>query len=177
MSLILIIIISYNEDRISVMEGIAMGSILMLYASMTGNTELMAEAMVDYLETLGYEVTTKTFDFDPITPEELLGYDGILIGTHTWDDGELPYEVEDFYEELDDVDLTGKKFGIFGSADSFYDSYGGAVDLLWDRLHQLGAMLVPNKLKVDLEPNAEDIQDCRHFAEQLSELIAGVIQE
>lgn len=52
-----------------------MGKIFMLYASATGNTELMAEAMVAYFEAQNNEVVTKTFDFDPIDVEELLDYD------------------------------------------------------------------------------------------------------
>lgn len=151
-----------------------MGKILMLCASTTGNTELMAEAMVAYLKnTHHYQVVTKTFDFDPIDVEELLAYDAVLIGTHTWDDGELPYEVEDFYEELDDVDVKGRIFGVFGSADSFYDTYGGAVDLLGDHLNNLGAMLVPQRLKVDLEPDREDIQRCEAFVD----VMLGMIRE
>ena len=147
-----------------------MGKIFMLYASATGNTELMAEAMVAYFEAQNNEVVTKTFDFDPIDVEELLDYDAILVGTHTWDDGELPYEVEDFYEELDDVDITGKVFGVFGSADSFYDTYGGAVDLLGDRLGNLGAIVL-QRLKVDLEPDREDIRRCEAFAEVICEMV------
>ena len=53
-------------------------------------------------------------------PEDLLEYEGILIGTHTWDDGEIPDEFMVFYEELDQFDLSGKKAGVFGSGDSFY---------------------------------------------------------
>lgn len=151
-----------------------MSKILMLYASATGNTELMAEAIVAYLEDRNNEVVTKTFDFDSIDVEELFIYDAILVGTHTWDDGELPYEVEDFYEELDDVDITGKVFGVFGSADSFYDTYGGAVDLMADRLQNLGAKVVPQRLKVDLEPDREDVRRCEAFAEVVCELMMEI---
>ncbi|OZU88844.1 flavodoxin [Virgibacillus indicus] len=152
-----------------------MNKILMLYASTTGNTELMAEAMVAYLEDKKYEVIIKTFDFDPIDVEELLEYDAVLVGTHTWDDGDLPYEVEDFYEELEDVDITGRLFGVFGSCDSFYDSYGGAIDLVGDRLKNLGAVLVPERLKVDLEPDNEDIERCVRFVDSMIEIASETV--
>jgi len=145
-----------------------MSKILMVYASQTGNTELMAEAMVDFLTAESNEVITKTFDFDWVEPEELLEYDAILIGTHTWDDGEMPYEVEDFYEEVEEVDITGKLFGVFGSGDSFYDIFGGAIDLIADRLENLGADVLKERLKVDLEPDQEDIERCIRFAKTLS---------
>src|SRR5690625_1131148 len=149
-----------------------MGNILMLYASTTGNTELMAEAIVEYLENKQHQVVTKTFDFDPIDVEELLDYDAVLVGTHTWDDGDLPYEVEDFYEELDEVDITGQIAGVFGSADSLYDNYGGAIDVMVVRLEKKGAMMVPDRLKVDLVPDKKDIIACQEFAQQVCKMIA-----
>src|SRR5699024_344502 len=142
-----------------------MSKILVLYASTTGNTELMADAIADHLMHLGHEVVIKTFDFDPIYVDEITEYDAVLIGTHTWDDGSLPYEVEDFYDEIEDVDISDQIFGVFGSADSFYESYGGAIDLMGDRVEQLGARLLPFKLKVDLEPDAKDIEYCQEFSE------------
>src|SRR5690625_1958001 len=87
-----------------------MGKILVLYASTTGNTEIMADVIADTFEADGYEVNIKTFDFDWIEVEELSDYDAILIGTHTWDDGSLPYEVEDFYDELEETDITNQPF-------------------------------------------------------------------
>ena len=148
-----------------------MSKIIILFASTTGNTELMAEAIADYLVQNKHDVVIKTFDFDPIDVVELAEYDAVLVGTHTWDDGDLPYEVEDFYEELEDVDITGKVFGVFGSADSFYDTYGGAVDLIGDRVKDLGAALLPLRLKVDLEPDKKDIVRCEEFAVMVSRVL------
>src|SRR5699024_8649813 len=141
-----------------------MANVLLMYASMTGNTELMAEIIVEYIEKRGVNIDTRTFHFDPIDVEGLADYDAMLIGTHTWYDGDLSYEVEDFYEELDDVDISGMLCGVFGSGDSFYDSYGGAVDIMWKHLQELGATLVPQRLKVDLQPDQEDVCSCQHFA-------------
>src|SRR5699024_6115192 len=76
--------------------------------------------------------------------------------TYTWDDGELPYEVEDFYIEMEDIDLTGHIIGVYGSADSFYDTYRGAIELDWDHANHLGATLGDEPLKIDVEPNRED---------------------
>ncbi|AIF44219.1 flavodoxin [Virgibacillus sp. SK37] len=148
-----------------------MGNLLIIYASSTGNTELMADAIEAYLRKKDHQVVSKTFDYDPINVEDLLLYDGILIGTYTWDDGELPYEVEDFYEELEDVDLTGKPVGVFGSADSFYDTFGGAIDLLADRLQSRGAVLLDDRIKVDLTPKAKDIENCELFTQKLIDKI------
>ncbi|MUV39011.1 putative flavodoxin-1 [Lentibacillus sp. JNUCC-1] len=148
-----------------------MSNILMIYASTTGNTELMAEAITDYLEACHHTVEIRTFDFDPIDVEDLIEYDAVLIGTHTWDDGTLPYEVEDFDEELNETDIRGPVYGVFGSADSFYDTYGGAVDILWEHIKDLGGHVIPQKLKVDLTPDQEDIERCQAFAAEVCRLL------
>lgn len=153
-----------------------MGKILLVYASTTGNTEMLADTIADHLLQHKHEVEIKSFDFGPVDVEEVLRYDAVVIGTHTWDDGELPYEVEDFYDELEEVDIKGRLFAVFGSADSFYDTYGGAVDLVAERVKNLGAVLLPKRLKVDLYPDQEDFSRCQEFADMVSKALQGEIE-
>lgn len=143
---------------------------LILYASTSGNTEMMADVIASYLSQQGHHVVVKSFDFDRIDIEEIPKYDAVFIGTYTWDDGEMPYEVEDFYEEVEDVDINGKTFGVFGSADSFYDTYGLAIDLMADRLIHLGANVYSERLKVDLTPTDSDVLRCQQFADNLCQM-------
>lgn len=148
-----------------------MAKILLVYASITGNTEFLAEVIGNELLHQEHDVVVKTFDFDPIYVDEIDDYDAIVVGTHTWDDGDLPYEVEDFYDDLEEVDITNKYFAVFGSADSFYETFGGAVDLIGDRAKSLGANVLPERLKIDLEPNQEDIERCKKFAWMVNEAV------
>ncbi|WP_249870282.1 flavodoxin domain-containing protein [Oceanobacillus saliphilus] len=149
----------------------AMNKVLILYASTTGNTEMMADAMVSYLENRSDEVVSKSFEFDTIDVKELLEYDLVLIGTHSGDDGQIPFEAEHFYDELDDVNLTGRLMGVFGSGETFYDVFCESIELMGDRLEQLGVTLVPHRLKVELEPDKKDIERCEAFAEQALRMI------
>src|SRR5690625_7815544 len=96
-----------------------MSNILLVYASTTGNTEVMAEAIADYLIVHGQEVVIKTSDFARIDAEMIADYDAVLVGTHTWDDGDLPHAVEGFYEDSGDAAIKGIPSGARGSADSF----------------------------------------------------------
>lgn len=149
-----------------------MAKILVIYASMTGSTELMAEAMCDHIRELGHDADQRSFDFEPLdSVQEMLNYDGILIGSYTWDD-DLPYEVEDFYDELDNVDLTGKLIGVFGSCDSFYPVYGAALDTIATKVSERGAELYSEKLKIELEPGKKDIELCKQLAEELLQKIS-----
>lgn len=136
---------------------------------MTGNTEEMAEAIAEGVHEQGIELDVKEV-LDAVAVE-LEQYDGILLGAYTWGDGELPDDFLDFYDELDDVDLTGKKAAVFGSCDSSYEKYGAAVDILIEKLQERGAEVVLEGLKVELTPTKEEKQLCiafgRNFAKQL----------
>ncbi len=153
-----------------------MGKVLIAFASQTGNTEMITDLLEQDLQQLGHEVTVKTFDFDVIDVDTLPDYDALLVGTYTWDDGEFPYEVEDFYIDLEGVDLTGLVCGVYGSADSFYDTYGLAIDLMADRLKNLGATMVEERLKIDLTPNKADEVKCKEFAGALTKLLQTTAQ-
>lgn len=148
-----------------------MGKILMIYASQSGNTEMITDIIAHHLQNLSHEVLIKSFDFDAIDVDTLTDYDAILVGTYTWDDGELPYEVEDFYIDLEDADIKGVLFGVYGSADSFYDTYGLAIDLVAVRAQNLGANVIPERLKIDLTPDRKDEERCAEFARTVSEMI------
>lgn len=136
---------------------------------MTGNTEEMAEAIAEGVREQGIELNVKEV-LDAVAVE-LEQYDGILLGAYTWGDGELPDDFLDFYDELDDVDLTGKKAAVFGSCDSSYEKYGAAVDILIEKLQERGAEVILEGLKVELTPTNEEKQLCiafgRNFAKQL----------
>lgn len=148
-----------------------MGKILMIYASQSGNTEMITDIIAHHLQTLQHEVILKSFDFDAIDVDTLSDYNAVLVGTYTWDDGELPYEVEDFYIDLEEADIKGLLFGVYGSADSFYDTYGLAIDLVAIRAQNLGANVIPERLKIDLTPDKKDEKRCTDFARTVSEMI------
>src|SRR5699024_3217840 len=143
-----------------------------VYASQTGNTEQITDIIAHYLKELGHEVTIKSFDFDVIDIDILDNYDALLVGTYTWDDGELPYEVEDFYIDIEDKDMTKMIAAAYGSADSFYDTFGGAIDLVKDHLTHLGANIIGDALKIDLEPSKKDEERMLELAQGISEAVA-----
>src|SRR5699024_9939618 len=115
-----------------------MKKMLMLYSSMTGRTERMAKRMLEYMNDKSCEVDTKIFATENVAAEEMLDYDAVFIGVYTWADGELPLEAEDFFDDIYTLDLTGKVCGVFGSADSSYEAYGTAVEIMYEELEEAG---------------------------------------
>ncbi|UHA72789.1 flavodoxin [Paenibacillus sp. 481] len=140
---------------------------ILIYASMTGNTEEMAEAVAAGVREAGGDVTVK--EVLDANVHDLNDYDGILLGAYTWGDGELPDEFLDFYDDMADLNLEGKKAAVFGSCDSSYAEYGAAVDILTNKLKELGAEVVLEGLKVELTPKAAEKELCSQFGQKFIE--------
>lgn len=138
-----------------------MAKIILIYASMSGNTEEMADAIAAGVREAGEDLTV--MEVTDADAADLAGYDGILLGAYTWGDGELPYEFLDFYDDMEGLDLSGAKAAVFGSCDSCYAQVGKAVDILIERLRALGSEIVQDGLKVELTPSDADKELCRAF--------------
>ncbi|KPH76670.1 flavodoxin [Oceanobacillus caeni] len=152
-----------------------MSNILVLYASVSGNTEMIARIIIDSFKEKNIEFDVKVFDEDPIKAKDILEYDAILMGVYTWTDGELPFEVEDFYDGVSDLDLTGKVCGVFGSGDQFYDHFCGAVDIMYEQFEEVGATMIAHKVKVDMDPEGEEIMECQRLVEEFCKLVGEIV--
>ncbi|HIW33109.1 MAG TPA: flavodoxin [Candidatus Paenibacillus intestinavium] len=148
-----------------------MTKVIIVYSSLTGNTEEMSELIESGVKTAGIEVVRK--DAYDAKAAELLQYDGIIIGAYTWGDGELPDEFLDFYEDLEELDLSGKKAAVFGSGDSSYDHYCGAVDIIEHKLRELGADIVHESLKFEYNASNEELEQGKTIGYE----IAGALYE
>lgn len=147
-----------------------MPKVLVVYASMTGNTEEMAEAIAQGAKEAGAEVVSKeAFD---ASVDELNDYEGIIIGAYTWGDGELPDEFIDFFEALDSLDLSGKKAAVFGSGDTSYPVFCGAVDTIEAKLKELGAEIAGECIKFEYNPSEEEKEQGRSLGRQIAGLAA-----
>ena len=140
---------------------------LILYASMSGNTEAIADLIEESFKSEGIQVDRlEALDADA---SDMLTYDTILLGAYTWGDGELPDEFLDIYDEMEQMDLSGKKMAVFGSGDQAYEHFCAAVDLLEERIVEKGGELVMEGLKIENAPYGEDIEQCHQFAKEFIE--------
>lgn len=138
-----------------------------VYASMTGNTEEIADIVAKKLEELGH-----TVEVDECTTVDANAFEDVdiaIVATYTYGDGELPDEIVDFYEELKDLDLAGKVYGVVGSGDTFYDEFCKSVDDFEAAFARTGATRGAESVKVDLAAEDEDIVRLEAFAEQVSQ--------
>ncbi|MBF0698550.1 flavodoxin [Streptococcus danieliae] len=141
-----------------------------VYASMTGNTEEIADIVADKLRDLGVDV-----DIDECTTveaEDFLEADVAIVASYTYGDGELPDEIVDFYEDLKELNLEGKYYGVVGSGDTFYDEFCKAVDDFDQVFAEIGAEKISESVKVDLAAEDEDIENLEKFAEEIAAKLA-----
>ncbi|ULT54407.1 flavodoxin [Neobacillus drentensis] len=141
---------------------------IIVYASMTGTTELIARSIAGELARADWHVTVK--DAVDTFAEELLAYDCILIGSYTWGDGELADEIICFHDELLAVPLSGKIAAAFGAGDSSYEQFGRAVNLLEETLENKGCQVIKPGLKVDGGSEEEIKTISFSFAKKINEL-------
>ncbi len=120
---------------------------IVIYGSTTGNTEEVANYVVQGLKDAGSEVLVK--NVIDAQPDELTGYDLVVLGSSTWNDGELQDDFVPFYEQMNGINLAGKKGAAFGCGESIYEHFCAAVDKLEDKLKEMGAEVPSTSLKID----------------------------
>ena len=144
---------------------------LIIFGSTTGNTETMSERIENALGGQGVETEIKYVtdaSIEDLTSENNL----LLLGCPAYGDEEieLQEDFEEFYEQLDGVNLNGKKFAVFAPGDSSYEHFCGSVDMLEDKMKELGGELVAPGLKVDADPD-DYLDDINEWSQELSNSI------
>src|SRR5699024_6639947 len=98
-----------------------MASVKVVFATITGNNEDVADIIGEALENKGITVDVEEISQDDAF--DLEEFDGVIVCPYTYDEGALPDEGMDFYEELKDVYLYGKDYGVADLGDTFYGEY------------------------------------------------------
>ncbi|MFC4401927.1 flavodoxin domain-containing protein [Gracilibacillus xinjiangensis] len=141
-----------------------------IYTSITGNTSALAELIHEKMEEKG--ITADLIPVEEFHKHHFHEYDIMAVGTYSWDNGEIPLEMEEVYEAFETEDVKKLATGVFGTGDSFYPYYCGAVDLFRDMLYVHTNLAVT--LKVELTPQDEDIIRCEKFCDRLISEVAVV---
>ena len=132
--------------------------VAVIYASTTGNTEAMANAINEAVKASGAEVIFGTAD--SADKAAVTGCDVILLGSPAMGDEVLEDSMEEFFSGIEGS-LNGKKVAIFGS----YDWGDGQWLRDWtDRLNNAGAVSIAEPLMVHLTPEEADVEQCKAWA-------------
>lgn len=141
---------------------------LVVYATITGNNEDVADIITDALEDL--DVDVEKTEITMADPTDFNDADICVICPYTYDEGALPEEGLDFYDDLQEEHLDGKVYGVAGSGDTFYgDDFCVAVDKFGEALAKAGASKGAENVHINLAPDEDDIKKLDAFAKQLVE--------
>jgi flavodoxin short chain len=135
-----------------------------IYWSGTGNTEKMAEAVLEGLKSAGAEATL--FPVNKIKPAEAAAYDKLALGCPSMGAEVLEEaEFEPFFAELENK-LSGKPVALFGS----YGWGDGEWMRDWnERCGKGGANLITEGLIVTEAPDDTALSACEDLGKKLAE--------
>lgn len=138
-----------------------------VYASMTGNTEGISEILEEKFTDKGIDV--ERVEVDDADDDFFDDADICVVATYTYNDGELPFDFEDFYEELPDQDLAGKVYGVVGTGDSelYPDYFCTAADDFDAAFAKTGAKKGADVVKIENEAEDEDVVTLEAFVAAL----------
>ena len=112
-----------------------MAKMLVIYYSQSGNTKKMAEAVAEGIKQQAVEADLK--EVKAVKPEELLEYQGIIVGSPTYY-GTMAYQVKELFDAS--VSFHGKLDGRVGAAFSSSANIAGGNETTI--LDILNAMLI-----------------------------------
>jgi flavodoxin I len=116
-----------------------MGKTAIIYSFNTQKSKKVAEKIVaafgDNIEAVNAEELTKaTFE----------NYNNFILSSPTWFDGELPNYWDEFVPDLEEMDLSGKTFAVFGLGDQkgYPENFCDAIGILVEILEECGATII-----------------------------------
>ena len=133
-----------------------------IYWSGTGNTEAMAQAVLDGLNGAGEDAAL--FSADSVRAADAVQYDKLALGCPAMGAEVLEESVfEPFFTELEPL-LSGKKVALFGS----YGWGGGEWMRQWeDDCRSIGANLIFESIICNDAPDDEALSKCEELAKTL----------
>ncbi len=115
-----------------------MAKIGIFYGSTEGNTERIVTEIQNQLG------DAELHNVNSATADDVQPYSYVILACPTWDIGQLQEDWENFIDEIENVDYTGKKVTYvgLGDADGYPDTFIDALGIIHDRIKDKGASFV-----------------------------------
>ncbi len=142
-----------------------MASAIIIYESRSGNTEMMAKAIVAGLEEAGVDVELKRAV--RAKADDLKDMDAVVLGSPTYVRS-LIAAMKTFLFEMEKADLKGKVGAAFGS----YGWSGESIEILTETMKNLAGMnVIEPGLRIKGRPTEQGLKECREFGKKIAEKI------
>ncbi len=126
-----------------------MKKIGIFFGTETGTTRLVAKKIH---KLLGDEIADKPVNVNRITPQDMLQYDAMILGTPSYGVGEIPglsagcleRNWEEFLAQLDQPDFSGKRIAFYGlgAQERYSDRFASSLNALYQVFKGFGAEMV-----------------------------------
>lgn len=138
-------------------------SILVVYWTGTGNTEIMAEKIFEGIKKTGIEADFKTID--QVLPSEIENYEKVAFGCPSMGIEQLEEdEFEPWFMEVEPL-LTNKKIALFGS---YGWGEGEWMDYWEERVQALDVILFERGMKINSTPSSKEQLECVAYGERFA---------
>jgi len=145
-----------------------MDKAIIIYATRTGTTEIMAVAIRVGLKEAGIDVTVK--NVEKTKKNDLTKADAIVLGCPTYYDDLLP-SMKAFLFDIRKVNLKGKIGAAFGP----YSWSDKPVKMLTDTMKHVFQMnVIEPGLNLQQRPERSDMEGCVEFGRKIAEKIKKV---
>ena len=125
--------------------------IKIIYETQTGTTQYVAESMQKKLASFGHQVDLHSVRMHGPTPD-LNGYDVVLFGAPTYEDGKLETTMRVFITQFS-ADLSKFKVAVFGLGNSLYPQFCTAASILEEWVKKNNGTVIVPPLKIDGFPD------------------------
>lgn len=120
------------------------------FGSVTGTAENVARETAKLAQSRGHKVAIS--ELDDLSIDQLEELDDLVIVIATYGEGEMPFNAELFWDELnaEEPDLEGLTYAVLGLGDSAYEQFCQAGKDIDARLEELGAQRRLKRVDCDL---------------------------
>lgn len=138
--------------------------IAIAFATLSGNTEMVANELYKFLKPLAFSVDL--LNLDVVKADRLKEYDFVFFGCSTYGDGDLNLIMDIFLEEAEHSchDCQSTKFAVFSLGDSLYIDFAKAGEIVEEKLINMGARIVSKNIKIDGYPDDSVFYEVNNWA-------------
>lgn len=145
--------------------------IQVIYASTSGNTEIVVEKVADIWREHGYMV--ELHRAEKTDPEIINRHSLFLLATSTWEHGQLNPFFKKIFDHLKTVNCSQKTAMFLGCGDTRYEPvlFCGGMETLRERWITQGGQEIGERLKINGEPYAILDTTVTQWAEKIQILL------
>lgn len=146
-----------------------MASILLIFATCGGNTEIVAEKVAQVLTDKGHEVRLERAEC--AAPSDLDAYPVVILASPTYGEGVLePFMLAFLNRARGKVSLAGKKCAAIGLGDAKYFPYymAESADILEETIREFGGTVAMDALRINKSPIPQLDTGILRWAESLA---------